>query len=124
MLFTDCEDKLLLSHLGSNKVSLRRKKTTGDWVTLYGLHLKLRVFWVGLWLTMTHFGCCIGHTGKVYAWELPGVARNACNGLTPTVALQLATVVYGANLFSEPLEDLNAAWLLECLRTLVEGLAL
>eukprot|EP01018_Ginkgo_biloba_P035749 Gb_32756 [translate_table: standard] len=60
----------------------------------------------------------------VYAWELPGVAGNACNGLTPTVALQLAAVVYGANLFSEPLEDLNAAWLLECLRTLVEGLAL
>eukprot|EP01018_Ginkgo_biloba_P033640 Gb_32490 [translate_table: standard] len=60
----------------------------------------------------------------VYAWEFPGVTGNACNGLTPTVALQLATVVYGANLFSEPLEDLNAAWLLECLRTLVEGLAL
>eukprot|EP01018_Ginkgo_biloba_P005945 Gb_22598 [translate_table: standard] len=36
----------------------------------------------------------------VYAWELPGVAGNACNGLTPTVALQLAAVVYGANLFS------------------------
>eukprot|EP01018_Ginkgo_biloba_P011900 Gb_01868 [translate_table: standard] len=61
---------------------------------------------------------------QVYAWELPGVAGNACNGLTPTVALQLATVVYGTNLFSELLEDLNAAWLLECLRTLVEGLAL
>eukprot|EP01018_Ginkgo_biloba_P011026 Gb_38811 [translate_table: standard] len=59
----------------------------------------------------------------VYAWELPGVAGNACNGLTPTVALQLATVVYGANLFSVLLEDLEAAWLLECLRTLVEGLA-
>eukprot|EP01018_Ginkgo_biloba_P015459 Gb_05596 [translate_table: standard] len=59
----------------------------------------------------------------VYAWELPGVTGNACNGLTPTVALQLAAVVYGANLFSEPLEDLNVAWLLECLRTLVEGLA-
>eukprot|EP01018_Ginkgo_biloba_P040869 Gb_16428 [translate_table: standard] len=28
----------------------------------------------------------------VYAWELPGAAGNACNGLTPTVALQLATV--------------------------------
>eukprot|EP01018_Ginkgo_biloba_P031370 Gb_35481 [translate_table: standard] len=42
-----------------------------------------------------------------YAWELPGVAGNACNGLTPTVALQLAVVVYGANLFSEPLEDLE-----------------
>eukprot|EP01018_Ginkgo_biloba_P009233 Gb_31903 [translate_table: standard] len=56
---------------------------------------------------------------KVYAWELPRVVGNACNGLTPTVALQLAAVVYGANLFSEPLEDLNAAWLLECLRTLI-----
>eukprot|EP01018_Ginkgo_biloba_P010977 Gb_21008 [translate_table: standard] len=44
---------------------------------------------------------------KVYAWELPGVAGNACNGLTPTVALQLAAVVYGENLFSEPLEDLE-----------------
>eukprot|EP01018_Ginkgo_biloba_P036253 Gb_23060 [translate_table: standard] len=55
----------------------------------------------------------------VYAWELPRVAGNACNGLTPTVALQLAAVVYGANLFSEPLEDLNAAWFLECLRTLI-----
>eukprot|EP01018_Ginkgo_biloba_P000884 Gb_01712 [translate_table: standard] len=61
---------------------------------------------------------------QVYAWELPGVAGNACNGLTPTVALQLAVVVYGANLFSVLLEDLEAAWLLECLRTLVEGLAL
>eukprot|EP01018_Ginkgo_biloba_P018094 Gb_16050 [translate_table: standard] len=56
---------------------------------------------------------------KVYAWELPGVAGNACNGLTPTIALQLATVVYGANLFSVLLEDLEAAWLLECLRTLI-----
>eukprot|EP01018_Ginkgo_biloba_P009826 Gb_19957 [translate_table: standard] len=37
---------------------------------------------------------------EVYAWELLGVARNACNGLTPTVALQLAAVVYGANIFS------------------------
>eukprot|EP01018_Ginkgo_biloba_P041223 Gb_36203 [translate_table: standard] len=44
---------------------------------------------------------------QVYAWELPGVAGNACNGLTPTVALQLAAIVYGANLFSEPLEDLE-----------------
>eukprot|EP01018_Ginkgo_biloba_P028868 Gb_20656 [translate_table: standard] len=60
----------------------------------------------------------------VYAWELPGVVGNSCNGLTPTVALQLVAVVYGANLFFEPLEDLNTAWLLECLRTLVEGLAL
>eukprot|EP01018_Ginkgo_biloba_P029314 Gb_29179 [translate_table: standard] len=49
------------------------------------------------------------HVFKVYAWELPGVAGNACNDLTPTVALQLAVVVYGANLFSEPLEDLNVA---------------
>eukprot|EP01018_Ginkgo_biloba_P001873 Gb_09754 [translate_table: standard] len=55
----------------------------------------------------------------VYAWELPGVAGNACNGLTPTVALQLTVVVYGANLFSVLLEDLEAAWLLECLRTLI-----
>eukprot|EP01018_Ginkgo_biloba_P024801 Gb_06777 [translate_table: standard] len=31
---------------------------------------------------------------QVYAWELPGVAGNACNGLTPTVTLQLAAVVY------------------------------
>eukprot|EP01018_Ginkgo_biloba_P027989 Gb_15170 [translate_table: standard] len=31
----------------------------------------------------------------VYAWELPGVAGNVCNGLTPTVALQLATIVCG-----------------------------
>eukprot|EP01018_Ginkgo_biloba_P024511 Gb_05613 [translate_table: standard] len=31
----------------------------------------------------------------VYAWELPGVTGNACNGLTPTVAFQLAMVVYG-----------------------------
>eukprot|EP01018_Ginkgo_biloba_P020512 Gb_15460 [translate_table: standard] len=60
---------------------------------------------------------------EVYAWEMPGVAGNSYNGLTPTVALQLAAVIYGENLFSEPLEDLNAAWLLECLRTLVEGLA-
>eukprot|EP01018_Ginkgo_biloba_P036680 Gb_00582 [translate_table: standard] len=44
---------------------------------------------------------------QVYAWELPGVAGNACNGLTPTVALQLAVVVYGANLFSMLLEDLE-----------------
>eukprot|EP01018_Ginkgo_biloba_P002052 Gb_17715 [translate_table: standard] len=29
----------------------------------------------------------------VYAWELSGVARNVCNGLTPTEALQLAVVV-------------------------------
>eukprot|EP01018_Ginkgo_biloba_P030300 Gb_17297 [translate_table: standard] len=50
-----------------------------------------------------------------YAWELLGVARNAYNGLTPTVALQLAAVIYGANLFSVLLEDLEAAWLLECL---------
>eukprot|EP01018_Ginkgo_biloba_P019966 Gb_15665 [translate_table: standard] len=50
----------------------------------------------------------------VYAWELPGVAGNACNGLTPTVALQLAAVVYGANIFFEPLEDLNAAWCWDC----------
>eukprot|EP01018_Ginkgo_biloba_P034357 Gb_06119 [translate_table: standard] len=49
---------------------------------------------------------------EVYAWELPGVAGNACNKLTPTVALQLAAVVYGANLFSVLLE---VAWLLECL---------
>eukprot|EP01018_Ginkgo_biloba_P033607 Gb_12589 [translate_table: standard] len=67
--------------------------------------------------------CFIFANLQVYAWELPGVAGNACNGLNPTVALQLAAVVYGANLFSESLEDLNAAWLLECLRTLVEGLA-
>eukprot|EP01018_Ginkgo_biloba_P040327 Gb_25697 [translate_table: standard] len=60
----------------------------------------------------------------VYAWELLGVAGNACNDLTPTVALQFAVVVYGANLFSEPLEDLEVAWLLECLGTLVVGLAL
>eukprot|EP01018_Ginkgo_biloba_P020683 Gb_09922 [translate_table: standard] len=40
---------------------------------------------------------------QVYAWELPGVAGNACNGLTPTVALQLAAVVYEPNLFFEPL---------------------
>eukprot|EP01018_Ginkgo_biloba_P035219 Gb_14293 [translate_table: standard] len=32
---------------------------------------------------------------QVYASELPGVVGNACNGLTPTVALQLAAVVYG-----------------------------
>eukprot|EP01018_Ginkgo_biloba_P031651 Gb_34899 [translate_table: standard] len=43
----------------------------------------------------------------VYAWELPGVTGNACNGLTPTVALQLVAVVYGANLFSMLLEDLE-----------------
>eukprot|EP01018_Ginkgo_biloba_P024939 Gb_00743 [translate_table: standard] len=70
------------------------------------------------------FGLGSGISLLVYAWALPRVAGNACNGLTHTVALQLAAVVYGANLFSEPLEDLNAAWLLECLRTLVEGLAL
>eukprot|EP01018_Ginkgo_biloba_P013603 Gb_01355 [translate_table: standard] len=46
-------------------------------------------------------------TFEVYAWELLGVAWNACNGLTPTVALQLAAVVYGENLFSMLLEDLE-----------------
>eukprot|EP01018_Ginkgo_biloba_P028430 Gb_16344 [translate_table: standard] len=55
-----------------------------------------------------------GHTPEtcnlqVYAWDLPGVAGNACNGLTPAVAFQLAVVVYGANLFSVLLEDLEAA---------------
>eukprot|EP01018_Ginkgo_biloba_P028431 Gb_16348 [translate_table: standard] len=73
-------------------------------------------------LSVEDLGEPIGLT--MWELELPGVAGNACNGLTPTVALQLAAVVYGANLFSVLLEDLEAAWLLECLRTLVEGLAL
>eukprot|EP01018_Ginkgo_biloba_P020191 Gb_23072 [translate_table: standard] len=53
------------------------------------------------------FGLGSGISLLVYAWELPGVVGNACNGLTPTVALQLAAVVYGANLFSILLEDLE-----------------
>eukprot|EP01018_Ginkgo_biloba_P024129 Gb_25315 [translate_table: standard] len=54
----------------------------------------------------------------VYAWELPRVAGNAWNGLIPTVALQLAAVAYGVNLFSEPLKDLEDCMvrLQECLR--------